>query len=123
MKMEDVIGMLTLYIFAAAAVVFPLYVIIRSIINFVRASDGRGAIVVKAVVALGVWLLLSLIVLFIPIMYVFEPGNVDRATANSRVTVLMLALTLVYILIGLVMTYWVRLQPGWRTLRKARTEI
>jgi hypothetical protein len=121
MKIDDVIGMFILYTFAAVAVIFPLYVIIRSIINFARATDGRGTIVIKALLVLGVWGLLSLIVVFIPIMYVFEPGRgVDRATANLRVTILMSVLTLIYIVVGLVMAYWVRLQPGWRTLRKTR---
>ncbi|MBD0369429.1 MAG: hypothetical protein ICV60_01140 [Pyrinomonadaceae bacterium] len=124
MKIEDIIGMLTLYTFAAVAVLFPLYVIIRSVINFARASDGRGTIVIKAVVVLAVWCLISLIFAFIPIMYVFEPGQgVDALTANRRITYLSIALTFIYIVVGLLMAYWVRLQPGWRTLRKSESGI
>lgn len=123
MKTEDLIGFVILYTFAAAAILFPLYVIVRSVINFARASDGRGTILIKALVALSAWIVLSLIFVFIPIMYVFEPGNVDRATADRRMTILTAMLTLIYIAVGLAMAYWVRLQPGWRTLRSSRKGI
>lgn len=115
--MEDVIGLIILYTFGAVAVIFPLFVIIQSVWNMVRASDGRATIVLKAALVLGVWVLLSLTFAFIPIMFVFEPGRgVDAATANRRVTILAAVLTLIYIAVGLAMGYWVRLQPGWRTL-------
>jgi formate hydrogenlyase subunit 3/multisubunit Na+/H+ antiporter MnhD subunit len=115
--MEDAIGIVTLYTFAAAAVAFPLFIIVQSVWNMARASDGRATIVLKAILVLGVWVILSLIFVFIPIMMVFEPGRgVDAATANRRVTILFGVLTLIYIAIGLGLGYWVRLQPGWKTL-------
>lgn len=119
MNIEDIIGMLTLYTFGAAAVLFPLYVVIRSVINFARASDGRGTIVLKAFVVLAIWGMLSLVFISIPFMYVFEPPKgVDQATANRRLTYLTIAMTLIYIAAGLAMAYWVRLQPGWKTRMK-----
>ncbi|HKS26644.1 MAG TPA: hypothetical protein VJS44_02435 [Pyrinomonadaceae bacterium] len=124
MKIEDIIGMLTLYTFAAVAVVFPLYVIIRSVINFAHAKDGRASIILKAFVVLVIWGLLSLVFVFLPIMYLFEPGEgVDRDTANHRITVLTIVLTLIYIAVGLAMAYWVRLQPGWKTMGKTNSGI
>lgn len=121
MKTEDIIGIITLYAFAGAAVLLPLYVVIRSTINFAHASDGRGTIILKAFVVLVIWGMLSLIFVFIPIMYVFEPGQgVDQATANRRITILTIALTLIYIIVGLALAYWVRLQPGRRIQGKTR---
>src|SRR5215212_10027547 len=120
--MEDFLGLVILYTFAAVGVAFPLYVIVRSVINFVRATDGRAAIVIKALVSLSVWGFLTLIFIFIPIMLVFEPGTTDRATADRRITIVTVVLTCIYIAAGLALGYWVRLQPGWKTLRKAQTE-
>jgi hypothetical protein len=121
--MEDFIGVVTMCTFAAVGVGFTLYVVVRSIINLARATDGHGTIVLKALTVLGVWGLISLTFIFIPIMLVFEPGRgVDRDTANHRVTIVTIVLTLIYIAVGLALGYWVRLQPGWKTLRKAQTE-
>lgn len=118
MKAEDILAMVILYTFGAVAVLLPLYVIIRSVINLVRAVDGRGTIVLKAVVSLAVWAFVSLVFVFIPFMYVFEPGTNDQAAANRNITIIAVVLTIIYIVIGLLLAYWVRLQPGWRTQRK-----
>lgn len=119
MNIEDIVGIVTLYTFAAVALLFPLYVVIRSVINFARAQDGRGTIILKAFVVLVIWGLLSLIFIAIPFMYVFEPPRgVDQATANRRLTYLTITMTLIYIGAGLAMAYWVRLQPGWKTQSK-----
>jgi hypothetical protein len=124
MKLEDVVGFVILYTFAAVAVIFPLYVIIRSVINFARATDGRGTIVIKALVSLGIWAFLSFTFVMIAFMYVFEVGDMaDREAASRRMTILTIVLTVIYIAVGLVMAYWVRLQPGWRTLHKTRRGI
>jgi hypothetical protein len=119
MQVEDIIGIITIYTFGAAAVLFPLYVVIRSTINFAHARDGRGTIILKALVVLIVWGLLSLTFAFIPFMYVFEPPKgLDQAAANRRLTILTIVMTLIYIAVGLALGYWVRLQPGWKTLGK-----
>lgn len=122
--MEDTIDLITVFTFMAVAVVFPLFVIVQSIVNFVRASDARGTIVVKALVVLGVWSGLSFICVVLTMMYTFEAGRgVDRATGDRRMTILTIVLTLIYIAVGLVLAYWVRLQPVWKRLRKAESEI
>ena len=121
--MADIIGQIQLVIFLIVSAGFPLFVIVQSIINLVRAVDGQGAIVLKAIVVLCIWLVVSLIVVFIPIMYVFEPvKGVDSETANQRVTIIFFVLMLIQIALALVLAYWVRLQPGWKTLRKSRSE-
>ncbi|HEY0323293.1 MAG TPA: hypothetical protein VGC66_20215 [Pyrinomonadaceae bacterium] len=122
MNVEDVFAIVVIYTFAAVACVLPLYVIVRSIINFMRASDGLGTIVMKAVVSLIAWLFITSIFAFIPIMFTFEPGTTDRAVANRNITIISVVLTIFYIVIGAALAYWVRLQPGWRTLRKSRNE-
>jgi hypothetical protein len=122
--MEDTIGLIIAFTFMAVAVVVPLFVIVQSIINFRRASDARGTIVVKALVVLGIWAGLSFICVVLTLMYTFEAGRgVDRATADRRMTILTLVLTLIYIAVGLAIAYWVRLQPIWKRLRKAEGEI
>lgn len=122
--MSDIIGWIIIYAFMVVSVGFPLFVIVQSIINLVRAADGRGMIVLKAIVVLGVWVVLSMIVVFIPIMFVFEPWKgVDQATADRRMDILVIVLTLIYIAVGLALGYWVRLQPGWKTLRRAKSGI
>lgn len=122
--MEDAIGLIIIYTFSAMAVVFPLFVVIQSIFNLVRATDGRGTIIIKALVVLGVWAVLSFIFVMIVFMYVFEVSNIaDRAVASRRMTILSTVLTLIYIAAGLAMGYWVRLQPGWKTLQKNRGGI
>lgn len=121
--MQDVIGWIIMYAFAGAAILFPLFVIIQSIMNFVRATDGRGAIIIKALTVLGVWAFLTFTFVLITFMYVFEVGEMrDRAAADRRVTMLAVVLTLIYLAVGALMAYWVRLQPGWKTLREAGQE-
>ena len=120
--MEDIIGLIILYTFAGVGVLFPLFVIVQSLINLVRARDGRGIIIIKALTVLAVWAVITSIFIFIPIMFVFEPGTTDRAAADRRITILSIVLTLIYIAAGLAMAYWVRLQPGWKTLSKTQTE-
>lgn len=119
--MEDVLGYVILYTFAAVAILFPLFVIVQSIINFVRASDGLGSIIIKAVVALSVWAFLSFTFVLITFMYVFEVSGMENRTANLRMTILTIVLTIIYMAVALALGYWVRLQPGWRTLRKAQS--
>lgn len=121
--MEDIIGQIELVVFTVVCVGFPLFVVVQSIVNLARASDGQATIVLKAFVVIGVWLVISMIVIFIPIMYVFEPWKgVDKDTANHRITIMVFVLTIIYIAIGLALGYWVRLQPGWKTLRRAKSE-
>jgi hypothetical protein len=122
MKAADLLAMITMFSFAAAGVLLPLYVIIRSVINFAYAVDGRGAIVVKAVVSLAVWVIISSIFMFIPFMLVFEPGTKDPVVADLKITIVTVVLTILYIVIGLVLAYWVRLQPGWKTQKVAQHE-
>jgi hypothetical protein len=122
MKVADLFAMVVMLSFAAVALALPLYVIIRSVINFAHAVDGRGAIVVKAVVSLGVWLIISMSFVFIPFMLVFEPGTKDMAAADRKITIVTVVLTILYIVIGLALAYWVRLQPGWKTQVNARYE-
>ncbi len=117
--MEDIIGLIILYTFGAVAAVVPLYVIVRSGLNFVRALDGRGTIVLKALVSLIIWGFISLVFVFIPLMYVFEPGTNDPVAASRKITIISLVMTIIYILIGLALSYWVRLQPGWKTQKWA----
>lgn len=120
MKPEDILGQIIIVAFMIVCVGFPLYVIVQSIINLVRASDGRGAIVLKALVVLGVWAVLTMIVVFIPFMFVFEPISSNRVTADRFMNVLAIVLTLIYIAVALALGYWVRLQPGWKTLLKGQ---
>jgi hypothetical protein len=123
-EMEDTIGWIIAWTFMAVAVVFPLFVIVQTIVNFMRASDGRGTIVIKALVVLGIWAGLSFICVMLTLMYTFEAGRgVDRATGDRRMMILTLVLTLIYIAVGLVLAYWVRLQPIWKRLRKAESKI
>lgn len=122
MNVVDVFAIVVIYTFAAVAVVFSLYVIVRSIINFMRASDGHGTIVIKALVSIIAWFFITSIFAFIPIMFTFEPGTTDRAVANRNITIISVVLTIFYIAIGAALAYWVRLQPGWKTQEKARNE-
>ena len=119
--MQDAIGIIIIYTFGALSLLVPLYVVVQSILNFVRASDGRGTIIIKALVALAVWAILTLICVFIVFMFVFEPGTSNRAEADRRITILSFVLTVIYAVVGLALSYWVRLQPGWQTLRRTRS--
>jgi hypothetical protein len=122
--MEDIIGIATLYTFITIGVALPLYVIAQSIINLARAIDGRGTIVLKALVVLVFWVILTAIFIAIPLMYVFEPGRgVDAATANRRITIMTIMFTLIYLAVGLALSYWVRQQPGWKTMGKIKSEV
>lgn len=123
--MEDILGLIIGGIFITVAVLFPLFVIVQSIVNFVRASDGRWIIALKGLVALGVWAALSFTCFLLMFMGVFEAdrGGVDRATADRRMTILALVLTVIYTTVNLVMAYLIRPQAGWKTLPKAQSEI
>ncbi|MCA1557587.1 MAG: hypothetical protein LC731_03490, partial [Acidobacteria bacterium] len=85
--MEDIIGQIILYTFTAVAVAFPLFVVVQSIFNFALASDGRGTIVLKALVVLIVWAFISFVFVLITFMYVFEVSSLDNITAGRRMTI------------------------------------
>ena len=120
--MQDTIGWIILYTFGGLSVLVPLFVIVQSIINFARASDGHGSIVIKALVVLAVWAILTFVCVFIAFMFVFEPLSPNREEADRRFTILAFVVTVIYTVVGLALSYWVRLQPGWKTLRRRRRE-
>jgi hypothetical protein len=122
--MEDIIGVIILYGVMALACAVPLYVIVRSIINYMRAVDGRGRIVIKALVVLCIWAVLSFTLLTLAMMSAFEGGTLpDGRQAERPVTIMAIVFTFIYVVVGLALAYWVRLQPGWKTLRKSQSGI
>lgn len=121
--MENVISLAILYAIMALAVGLPLYVIVRSVINYVRAIDGRGDIVAKALLVLGIWGLLSFILVTLAMMSAFEGGTLpDGRQANRPITIMSIVFAFIYVVVGLALGYWIRLQPGWKTLRKSQSE-
>ncbi len=122
--MKDIIGVIILYGVMALACAVPLYVIVRSIVNYVRAVDGRARIVIKALVVLGIWAVLSFTLLSLAMMSVFEGGTLpDGRQASRPVTLMATIFTFIYVVVGIALAYWVKLQPGWKTLRKSQSEI
>ena len=119
--MQDAIGIIIIYTFGALSLLVPLYVVVQSCVNFVRASDGRGTIIIKALVALAVWAILTLICVMIVFMFVFEPITTNRVENERWFTILSFVITVIYAVVGLALSYWVRLQPGWQTLRRSRS--
>lgn len=122
--MENFIGLVILYGVMAVAVALPLYVIVRSVINYVRAIDGRIDIVAKALVVLAIWAIFSFILITLAMMSAFEGGTLPNGTQASRpVTTMSIVFTVIYVVVCLALGYWVRLQPGWKTLQKSQGKV
>ena len=93
----------------AIGVAAPLYVIVRSILNYRQAEGGRGNIALKALASLAAWFLASWGMFFMLFVTVFSSAHVpDRGAAERGLPVSLLILDLIYAAGGCGLVSWVR---------------
>lgn len=110
--MFKVVGQFMLIIALICSVAIPLFIIVQSHLNFSRAKDAHFFIVLKAIGSLFIWLLVSfgmfnmLFVIFYSAAHAVNPEGADIAVAKS-----LTFLSVVYILIGVGLVFFVRRVP------------
>ncbi|HEY0081073.1 MAG TPA: hypothetical protein VGB73_20885 [Pyrinomonadaceae bacterium] len=108
--MSDLIFTASVCLALAACAIAPIFVLINSIRAYRQTATGRGRKVLKAVLALLIWVLLSFGLFFMTFVYVYanahRPNLNEPPALSSALTYL--GLTVVYALAGFGLAYWMR---------------
>ena len=108
--MSDLIFTPSVCLALAACVLAPVLILINSIRAYRRAATGRSVKILKAVLALLAWALLSFGMFLMTFMYVY--ANAHRANQNEppalSSALIYLCLAVVYVLAGFGLVYWIR---------------
>ena len=109
--MLRVVSQITLIIALISGVAIPVYILMQSAINHTRAEKGHTYIVLKALVSLVTWVLLSLLMFNMLFVTFYSAAHVeDRQAAEIGVGKSIIFLSLTYVLIGCGLAFWVRHQ-------------
>lgn len=107
-------GISTFALFAIPiiGVAVPIYVLVRSALNFRRAKKGRGYIILKAFGSLAAWVIASYIMFNVLFFTFYTARDVDRE-ANARAVALSLVIfCIVYALVGCGLAFWSQQRVG-----------
>jgi len=109
-QMNDILGQILFVLFVAVMLVTPLVILVLGIVNLTREKLHQGVIVLQAVAALGVWIILTVVLVSIFIMMVFEypayKGQRNEVIGNA----IFLGGSLIYLLVSAVLIYWTKRQ-------------
>ena len=110
LKILDTIGIAMLYGSMFIAVATPLVVLALSVLNFVRAAQGKASIVLRALAILVIWAVLTFVFLTVYIMIVVSATqSAPSNKANDlKLTVIFALFMIVYTAVGACLIYWVR---------------
>ena len=106
--MVHLIGTIAMVAVLLVAGFVPIYVVVQSITRLKRFAGHRVVIALKAIGSLTLWILVSF-VMFQFVFFIFLGARDPDPHANA-ITVMfrLVALSLVYLLIGLGVVVWVR---------------
>ena len=94
------------------SVAIPLFIIFQSCINFSRVKEDHFFIVLKAIGFLCIWLFLSFGMLYILFFVFYSAAHaVNPESANVALAKSLTFLSVVYILIGVGLVFFVRRVP------------
>jgi uncharacterized Tic20 family protein len=98
------------WIFLLASVVMPLLIVARSVCSYRQVGHGRGKFVLKAVIALAIWSILTLVMALVESTIAAVSRAADTIDPNSGDIVFVgevAGLHLVYVLAGCGLVYWI----------------
>jgi hypothetical protein len=105
--MDDLLFLLGGFIALAAGVLTPIFILVKAIETYRLVNRDRNVYVFKSLVALGVWVALSLGILFLMFVYVFSSAHrIPNAPPDWRWLAIFISLTLAYGLIGWGLVRW-----------------
>jgi hypothetical protein len=88
----------------------PLSILVLAVLNFARALTRRVTIVLQALVALGLWIFLTYVIVMIFIVVVFSlPYPLSQAD-ELKSTVVFIVACLIYAAAGGALIYWTKAQ-------------
>jgi hypothetical protein len=110
-----IVRQLITIVLISVAVGTPLVILVKSAVDFWRADAGRGAIFLKGVVALMVWLTVSLVLMFMLFAtfygsahseYRMSHGGAADPAGSDDPTGTIILLVAIYTLAGGGLSYW-----------------
>ena len=100
------ISTFALFAIPIIGVAVPVYVVVRSFLNFRRAEKGRGYIILKAFGSVAAWAFASFLMFNALFLMFYTARNVDRE-ANARAVALGLVFfCVIYSLVGFGLAFW-----------------
>jgi hypothetical protein len=88
----------------------PLAILVLGILNFTRDRARRTAIVVQALAALVIWTILTVTILAIFFMTVFEYPVYRSHEDEMKSTIIFVGGSLVYLFISGLLIFWTKIQ-------------
>jgi hypothetical protein len=108
--MYDLIGKIVFIAGLLIAVLVPIMIIVQSSLNAHRTGKDYTMTVVYAVSAVVVWIILTFVIVMIIFMAVFgaSGGGITSPAQEKRFTLIIVALTVIYALVGSGIIYLLR---------------
>jgi hypothetical protein len=105
--MADLLFIVGFYLALAAGLLTPILILVKAIETYRLVNIDPNVYIFKSIVAMSVWLVLSLGMSFMMFVYVFASAHRDRnATPNWTGVIVFVSLTLMYSLFGWGLVRW-----------------
>ena len=104
--MVRAISTFALFAIPVIGVAVPVYVLVRSFLNFRRAKRGRGLIILKALGSLAAWVIASFIMFNVLFFTFYTARDIDREANARAVTLRLVIFCVVYALVGYGLAFW-----------------
>ena len=114
-QVSDIVEEIVAIAFLVVMCATPLAILILGIVNVVRIRLFRATVVVQALAALAIWTLLTVVILSIFFMTVFEYPSYLSAANDLKSTAIFAGGELIYFLTAAVLIYWT-----WRQRKRSQ---
>jgi formate hydrogenlyase subunit 3/multisubunit Na+/H+ antiporter MnhD subunit len=94
------IGTFALFAIPGIGLAVPVYILVRSYLNFRRAKKGRGHIILRAIGSVAIWLVASFIMFNMLFIVFYTARDVDREANAAAVALRLIIFSVVYALAG-----------------------
>jgi hypothetical protein len=107
---KDILGQIHVVAFFAVMGITPLAILLLGILNFTRDRSRRTTIVLQALAALGIWTTLTITIITIFFMTVFEYPAYRSQADELKSNVIFVGGSLIYFLFGGLLIFWTKRQ-------------
>ena len=104
--MKDTLGQIHAILFFAVMGLTPLAIVALGILNYIRGGARRIEIVVQALASLVIWTILTVTIVMIFFMTVFEYPAYRSRSDEMKSTAIFVGGSVIYFLIGGVLVFW-----------------
>jgi hypothetical protein len=105
-QLNDFLGPILLVIFAVIMGGTPLTIIIMAIRNLLRAGSRHGTILMQALTAVGIWVMLTFLLLMILMVIIFSFEYPLSQSDELKSTGVFILGSLLYAAIGAALIFW-----------------